>query len=94
MAIKVTENFCYLELPDVGKQIVKMYKIGVIPYTFDELPEFMQGDPDIILDAETSPEYTMEQMYNYSCYLCDEEMHPLMWDLEGYVENFEEVPDA
>ena len=54
----------------------------------------MQGDPDIILDAETSPEYTMEQMYNYSCYLCDEEMHPLMWDLEGYVENFEEVPDA
>ena len=44
--------------------MVKMYKNGCIPYTFDELPEFMQGDPDIILDAETSPEYTMEQMYN------------------------------
>tara|TARA_Y200000002_G_scaffold189390_1_gene156280 strand:- start:25790 stop:26086 length:297 start_codon:yes stop_codon:yes gene_type:complete len=94
--VKLTENYCYLELPENsgGRQIVKCYKIGGIPYTFDEIPEFMQSDPEIQLDADTSNEYDMDEMYRYSCYLCEEEMHPLMWDLTGFVENFEEVPDA
>jgi len=94
LQVKVSENYCYLELPDQGRQIVKCYKINGMPYTFDELPEFMQQDEEIILDAETSSEYTMEDLFKYSCYLCEEECHPLMWDLEGYVINFEEVPDA
>ena len=54
----------------------------------------MQQDEEIILDAETSSVYTLEDLFKYSGYLCEEECHPLMWDLEGYVVNFEEVPDA
>ena len=70
--VKLTENYCYLELPENsgGRQIVKCYKIGGIPYTFDEIPEFMQSDPEIQLDADTSNEYDMDEMYRYSCYLC------------------------
>lgn len=62
--------------------IVKMYFIEEIPYTFDELPQIAQDDPQLITEADKNTKYTDEQLYLSSIYLGLEEAHPLMYELE------------
>jgi hypothetical protein len=77
---------------DTSKEsfIVKMYFIQEMPYTFDELPQIAQDDPEIIMEAEENPRYSEEDMYLSSIYLGQEEVHPLMYVLE--YENPELLP--
>lgn len=69
---------------DTSKEsfIVKMYFIQEIPFTFDELPQIIQDDPEIILEASENQRYTDEDIYLSSIYLGLEEVHPLMYVLE------------
>jgi hypothetical protein len=64
-----------------------------IPFTFDELPTLIQDNPEVILDAETTTSYTMEDLYRSSDYLIAEECHPILFDMTEYIENYEEIPD-
>jgi len=63
-------------------QVVRMYFIENVPYTFDELPLIIQEHPEIQVEAMSYRDYDDEEMYKYSNYLMMEEMHPLMYDLE------------
>jgi hypothetical protein len=64
-----------------------------MPFTFDELPTLIQDNPEVILDAETTTSYTMEDLYRSSDYLIAEECHPILFDMTEYIENYEEIPD-
>lgn len=72
------------------KQIVLMYFINQIPFTFDELPDHAQEDLELIHLANNEKEYEPEDLYQASYYLMLEECHPLMFELE--LENPEMLP--
>ena len=62
-------------------EVVKMYFIENIPYTFDELPVIIQEHPDVQVEAMSYRDFDDEDLYRYSNYLIMEEMHPLMFDV-------------
>jgi len=82
---KITSSYCYH-----NGEIVDMYFINGIPFTFDDIPLIMQQDPYIQIEAENNYEYTVEDMYRSSNYLIDEMCHPLLFEVE--IENPEEMP--
>lgn len=90
--LHITSGYCYLNLDD-QQTIVQIWKIQGIPFTFDELPEEVQQLPDVILDAQTSTSYTMEDLYHLSNYLIEEEAHPILFNMAEEVDNYEEVPE-
>jgi hypothetical protein len=53
-----------------------------MPYTFDFLPKIIEDDPEIVLDATASHVYTDDEVYWASYYLIQEEVHPLIFELE------------
>jgi len=71
-------------------QIVLMYFINQVPFTFDELPKIAEQDLEIIHLADNERRYEPEDLYKSSFYLIDELCHPLMFDLE--LENPEMLP--
>ncbi len=71
-------------------EVVLMYFIQNIPYTFDELPTIIQDHPNIQIEALSYRDYDDEDLYKYSNYLIMEEMHPLMYSLE--IQNPELLP--
>jgi len=73
-----------------GTQIVLMYFINQVPFTFDELPEEAFYDLEIIELADKEIRYEPEDLYKSSFYLIDEECHPLMFELD--LENPEMLP--
>lgn len=84
---KISSSYCYHE----GEgEIVDMFFINGIPFTFDELPIIMQDDPYIQIEAENNPIYSVEDLHNWSNYLIDEECHPLLFEMN--IENPEELP--
>lgn len=85
MKYKITSNYCYH-----NGIIVDMYFINGIPFTFDDIPQIMQDDPYVKIEAEGMYDYTSEDLYLWSNYLIMEECHPLMFDLE--LENPEALP--
>tara|TARA_B100001057_G_C22440030_1_gene790817 strand:- start:84 stop:368 length:285 start_codon:yes stop_codon:yes gene_type:complete len=91
--IRITHNYCYLKVNSTDKKIVQMWKIMGIPFTFDELPELVQELEDVKLDADTTMEYTMEDLFRASDYLIAEACHPVLFDMSDMIENYEEVPD-
>ena len=85
MKYKITSNYCYH-----NGIIVDMYFINGIPFTFDDVPQIIQDDPYVKIEAEGMYDYTSEDLYAWSTYLIMEECHPLMFDLE--LENPEALP--
>ncbi len=67
-----------------------MYFVNGVPFTFDDIPTVMQDDPYVQVEAETSMDYSAEDMFLWSNYLIMEECHPLLFDLD--LENPEELP--
>tara|TARA_B100000287_G_scaffold79002_2_gene71167 strand:+ start:483 stop:746 length:264 start_codon:yes stop_codon:yes gene_type:complete len=84
---RITRNYCYL-----NEKVVDMWYIQGIPFTFDELPEPMAIE-EIQQEAASNQSYTMDDMYRYSQYLIAEACHPLLFPIEQFVENMEEVPE-
>ena len=62
-------------------EVVRMYFIQGIPYTFDELPALIQDHPSVQTEALSHRDYDDEDLYMFSNYLITEEAHPLMLDL-------------
>ena len=63
-------------------QLVLMYFINGIPYTFDDVEESLYFDPEIVEWANENTQYDLEDLFRWSNYLVMEECHPLMFDLE------------
>ncbi|MFZ9814275.1 MAG: hypothetical protein ACO3EO_03240 [Candidatus Kapaibacteriota bacterium] len=72
------------------KQIVLMYFINQIPFTFDELPDYCVDDLELVEMANNELEFEPEDLYQSSYYLMLEECHPLLYDLD--LENPEMLP--
>jgi hypothetical protein len=73
-----------------GTQIVLMYFINQIPFTFDELPDGFMSDLELIQLADNELRWDPEDLYKSSFYLIDEQVHPMLFELE--LENPECMP--
>jgi len=85
---RITRKYCYLD----GK-IVDMWYIQGIPFTFEELPQAMAELDEIIEEASNTTDYTMQNMMTWSDYLIAEQCHPLLFTVDEFIENYEEVPE-
>jgi len=68
-----------------------MYFINNVPFTFEEIPQIMQDNPYIQIDASNNPKYSPEELYKTSFYLIDEECHPCLFPVD--LENPEDMPE-
>ena len=73
-----------------GKQIVLMYFINQVPFTFDDVPDSYQYDFEIIKLADKERRFNTDDLYKSSFYLIEEQCHPMLFDLE--LENPEMLP--
>jgi hypothetical protein len=87
MKYKIDAAYCWY---NKGTQIVLMYFIQNIPFTFDELPDCAMQDLEVIHLADQQLRYEPEDLYRTSFYLIDEECHPMLFDVE--LENPEMLP--
>jgi hypothetical protein len=87
MKYKIDAAYCWY---NKGTQIVLMYFINHIPFTFDELPDCALQDLEVIHLADQQLRYDPEDLYRTSFYLIDEECHPMLFDVE--LENPEMLP--
>lgn len=82
MAYKLSWSYTWYE-PNVNERyIIKTYKLNEIPFTFDDIPEEDQENPEIIAQADGQLTMTPEIFFLKSFYLIDEEAHPCVFDLE------------
>ena len=88
MKYRITNAYCNLE--NIG--IVKMFMIEGLPFTFEE-EGFDRLDPSIIAEAVNNEMITLEQMYQWSCYLVYEGRHPIVYDLSEEIANYHDIPD-
>jgi hypothetical protein len=87
MRYKIEKAYCWY---NKGTQIVLMYFINRTPFTFDELPDFVMEDSEIIKKADEQRRWEPEDLYRTSFYLIDEEAHPMLFDVD--LENPEALP--
>ncbi len=76
----------------MNDKVVDMWYIQGIPFTFDELPAPMAIE-EIQQEAASNESYTMEDMMQWSDYLIAEQCHPLLFTVEEFIDNYEEVPE-
>ena len=88
MKYRIDTAYCWYNR---GSQIVRMYFINQIPFTFDELPEGSLYDFDLIEMADKERRYDPEDLYRSSFYLIEEEVHPCLFEVD--LENPEDMPD-
>ena len=65
-----------------GKSIVLMYFVNEIPYTYDNLPKEYNENLELLLEATANHVYTEDEVYWSSFYLLEEQVHPLLFQLE------------
>lgn len=82
---QITSAYCYH-----NGEIVDMYFVNGIPFTFDDIPLIMQDDPYVQCEANGHYTYTSDDLYRWSSYLIDEMCHPLLFEME--LANPEEMP--
>jgi len=73
-----------------GTEIVLMYFINQVPFTFDDVPDSYQYDFEIIGLADKERRFNTDDLYKSSLYLIEEQCHPMLFDLE--LENPEMLP--
>lgn len=78
---QITSSYHWYQLKN-ERYIIKVFFINNIPFTFNELVEIDQQNPDILFEANNNTPYTPEIFYQTSFYLIDEECHPCLFELE------------
>ena len=86
MKYTLSQSYCFY----MG-EVVRMYFIQGMPYTFDELPQLIQDHPSVQTEALGNRDFDDEDLYTWSNYLIMEQVHPLMFDLE--LENPDLLPN-
>ena len=74
-----------------GTQIVLMYFIQGVPFSFEDLPDTAKQDLELIHLADCERRYDPDDVYQANYYLMMEECHPDMFELE--LENPEILPN-
>jgi hypothetical protein len=87
MGYRIDKFYCWY---NNGSQIVLMYTINSVPFTFDELPDGHLYDLDLCKEADKNRTFEPEDLYRSSFYLIDEEAHPCLFMLD--LENPEDMP--
>ena len=87
MGYKIEKAYCWY---NKGTEIVLMYFINHIPFTFDELPDFVMEDSEIIKKSDEQRRWEPEDLYKSSFYLIDELCHPMIFDVS--LENPQDLP--
>ena len=88
MSYQISQAYCWY---NEGSQIVKMYFINQIPFTFDELPDGHMYDKDLKELADKQRSFNPEDLFKNSFYLIDEEAHPLLFEMD--LENPQYLPE-
>ena len=92
---KIESTYCwYSDWLNKNERIVLMYYINGIPFTFDELEDIGETEhslPGIKFIADREIKFNTEDLYNKSAYLLEEQLHPLIFEVE--LENPEDLPD-
>jgi hypothetical protein len=81
MKYKITTSYNWYQT-DTDKFIIITYHINDIPFTFDEIPDIAQDDPEIIRLANEQLLMTPEIFFQKSFYLIDEQCHPCLFELD------------
>lgn len=81
MSYKINWTYNWYRTPE-DEFIIKTFYINNIPFTFDEISETDQTDPDIILQASRELLMTPEIFFQKSYYLMLEECHPMLFELD------------
>lgn len=76
---QISCRFCWY---NKMSQLVRMYFIEGIAFTFDEVPESYYYDQEIIDLADCMGCYEIEDLYRSSDYLISEQCHPILFELE------------
>jgi hypothetical protein len=87
MKYRIDSTYCWYNR---RTELVLMYFINNIPFTFDDVPESYIYDREILELADNEREFEPEDLYQSSYYLIMEECHPLMFELD--LENPEMLP--
>lgn len=88
MSYEISKKFCWY---NEGTQIVLMYFISEVPFTFDDLPDGHLYDQDLCKEANKNPAFEPENLYISSSYLIEEEAHPCFFNIE--IKNPEDLPE-
>ena len=89
MKYKITHSYNWYAT-DTERSIIKTYSINHIPFTFDNLADIVQDDPEVIKKANEQLTLTPEIFYLKSFYLIDEECHPCLFEVD--LENPDDMP--
>ena len=81
MKYKITTSYNWYQT-DTDRSIIITYHINDIPFTFDEIPDIAQDDPEIIKLANEQLLMTPEIFFQKSFYLIDEQCHPCLFELD------------
>ena len=87
MKYRIATRYCWY---NHKQQIVLMYFINQVPFTFDDLPHIAKDDPEIVEIADNEKSIETEDLYKAYQYLMAEECHPLEFELE--LENADLLP--
>jgi hypothetical protein len=87
MKYRIDARYCWYNR---GTQLVLMYFINQVPFTFDDVPDSYIYDPEILEIADNERRFEPEDLYKSSFYLIDEECHPMLFEVE--LENPEMMP--
>lgn len=79
---KLSVDYHWYNYPQKVSEIIRVFKINGVPYSYDHLVEINQNNPDIISEANKNKGIKPEDLFNGSYYLISEMAHPLLFDLE------------
>lgn len=88
MSYKITKGYCWY---NEGTQIVLMYFMNSVPFTFDELQDGHLYDKDLCEAADQNRTFEPDDLYKSSSYLIEEEAHPCFFNID--IENPEDLPE-
>jgi hypothetical protein len=77
----LTVDYHWYVSPEKKSEIIKIYKINGISYSYDKIPEIGQNDPELINIANKNKGLDDKALFYGSYYLMEEMMHPLLFAL-------------
>jgi hypothetical protein len=81
MKLRITKAYCW-HSPEINiKNVVMMYFVNSLPFTWDDLTEEEEADPSTIIEANNLT-YTAEDLFRASAYLIMEEAHPCFFEMD------------
>lgn len=81
MTYKIHADYCWYS-ENNKHRIVLMYYICGIPFTMNEISDALQIDENVIKTANKNIKWNLNDLYDKSFYLIEEECHPLLFTLD------------